>query len=226
MVIARTGLSQLATAISPRLLLPHTVHNSVEHANTSSATSNGDFQWQTFPICSVSHIQKLFANQLSAPTLHSTLNVCTPLKMAVSSQTEMNSQGTQIELRVDLVSKVRVILRPTVIRPVCPGIRPPSGTRDQFFFLLHGNYRQTFVYLLVRCACKSSRDRDHILMFHLRLVSLFVASYDSQDYDEEILTRAHTENVAKTKLFHLEPENTIQCSSIVGTFCLATFILL
>jgi hypothetical protein len=32
--------------------------------------------------------------------------------------------------------KVKVILRPTVSRPVHLGVRPPSGDRDQFFFLL------------------------------------------------------------------------------------------
>jgi hypothetical protein len=31
--------------------------------------------------------------------------------------------------------KVKVILRPTVSRPVFAGIRPPSETREQFFFL-------------------------------------------------------------------------------------------
>jgi hypothetical protein len=29
-------------------------------------------------------------------------------------------------------------------RPVCPGIRPPSGTHDQIFSLFRGNYSQTF----------------------------------------------------------------------------------
>jgi hypothetical protein len=30
----------------------------------------------------------------------------------------------------------QVILRPTVSQPVCPGVRPPSGTCNQFFFSL------------------------------------------------------------------------------------------
>jgi hypothetical protein len=32
--------------------------------------------------------------------------------------------------------KVKVTLRPTVSRPVRLGVRRPSGTRDQFFYLL------------------------------------------------------------------------------------------
>jgi hypothetical protein len=40
--------------------------------------------------------------------------------------------------------KVKVISRPTGRRPIYPGIRPPSGTCNQFFFLFHGNYLQTF----------------------------------------------------------------------------------
>jgi hypothetical protein len=36
--------------------------------------------------------------------------------------------------------KVKVILRLTVNRPVHPGVRPPPGTSDQFFFHFLGNY--------------------------------------------------------------------------------------
>jgi hypothetical protein len=42
---------------------------------------------------------------------------------------------------------VKVILRSTVSRPVCSGIRPPYGTRNQFFFLLHWNFLQKFAFL-------------------------------------------------------------------------------
>jgi hypothetical protein len=37
---------------------------------------------------------------------------------------------------------VAVNLRPTVSRPVCPGVRRPSGTCDQFFFLLEISFTQ------------------------------------------------------------------------------------
>jgi hypothetical protein len=38
-----------------------------------------------------------------------------------------------------------VNLRPTVSRPVCPGVRRPSGTRYQFFFLLEISFRQVIL---------------------------------------------------------------------------------
>jgi hypothetical protein len=38
--------------------------------------------------------------------------------------------------------EVEVNLRPTVSRPIYPGVRRPSGTRDQFFFLLEISFRQ------------------------------------------------------------------------------------
>jgi hypothetical protein len=41
-----------------------------------------------------------------------------------------------------MLFKVKVTLRPTVMRPVRLGVRRPSGTRDQFFFLLEILFRQ------------------------------------------------------------------------------------
>jgi hypothetical protein len=41
-------------------------------------------------------------------------------------------------------SQVKVILRPTVSRPVRPGVRHPSGTRDQFFPNLFDYFLDSF----------------------------------------------------------------------------------
>jgi hypothetical protein len=41
-------------------------------------------------------------------------------------------------------SEIKVILRPTVTRPVCPGIRPTSGIRDKIFLHFHWKWFQTF----------------------------------------------------------------------------------
>jgi hypothetical protein len=41
--------------------------------------------------------------------------------------------------------EVEVNLRPTVRRLVCPGVRHPSGTSDQFFFLLEVSFRHLWV---------------------------------------------------------------------------------
>jgi hypothetical protein len=45
--------------------------------------------------------------------------------------------------------EVEVNLRPTVSRPVCLGVRRPSGTRDQFLFPLEISFRQLRVCYFV-----------------------------------------------------------------------------
>jgi hypothetical protein len=52
--------------------------------------------------------------------------------------------GISFSTKATQIVNVEVILRPTVSRPFCPGIRPPSVTRDQFFFQFHGKYFQMF----------------------------------------------------------------------------------
>jgi hypothetical protein len=52
------------------------------------------------------------------------------------------------ELQVEVEVEVEVNLRPTVSRPVWLGVRHPSETRDQFFFLLEIYFRQLRVYYL------------------------------------------------------------------------------
>jgi hypothetical protein len=89
--------------------------------------------------------------------------------------------------------EVEVNLRPTVNRPVCPVVRRPSGTCDQFFFLFEISFRQLrlcyfvapsltrgrvcnlLVQLLLGLARavtlgpKSRRTHGHILLSHLRI---------------------------------------------------------
>jgi hypothetical protein len=48
-----------------------------------------------------------------------------------------------------LKTEVEVNLQPTVSRPVCLGVRCPSGTRVQFFFLLEISFRQLRVRYFV-----------------------------------------------------------------------------
>jgi hypothetical protein len=50
--------------------------------------------------------------------------------------------------------KVKVTLRPTISRPVRLGVRRPSGTRDQFFFLHEISFRQ----LLLFCSALSDES--------------------------------------------------------------------
>jgi hypothetical protein len=46
------------------------------------------------------------------------------------------SAVTAVQMLLSVCLEIEVTLRSTVSRPVSLGVRPPSGTRDQFFFLL------------------------------------------------------------------------------------------
>jgi hypothetical protein len=59
--------------------------------------------------------------------------------------------------------EVEVNLRPTVSRPVCFGVRRPSGTRDQFFFLLEISFRQLRVCYFIAPSLTRGRVRWHSL---------------------------------------------------------------
>jgi hypothetical protein len=53
--------------------------------------------------------------------------------------------------------EAEVNLQPTVSRPVCLGVWHPSGTRDQFFFLLEISFRQFRVCYFVALSLTRGR---------------------------------------------------------------------
>jgi hypothetical protein len=75
--------------------------------------------------------------QLYPPALGSLFIVC------YSSQGCDGGILSRLHTVSQMVSlKIKIILRKTISRPVCPGIRLLPDTRDQFFFHFHGNFVQ------------------------------------------------------------------------------------
>jgi hypothetical protein len=64
--------------------------------------------------------------------------------------------ATDLEKHIP-INEVEFNLRPTVSRPVCLGVRRPSGTHDQFFFLLEISFKQLRVCYFV--APSPTRER-------------------------------------------------------------------
>jgi hypothetical protein len=62
---------------------------------------------------------------------------------------------------------VEVTLRPTVSRQVSLGVRPPSATRDQFFFLLEIFFRQSWVWYFVAPSLTRGRVCNLLLLLVL-----------------------------------------------------------
>jgi hypothetical protein len=78
---------------------------------------------------------------------------------------------------------VKVILRPTVSRPVRLGARHPSGTRDQFFFLLEIFFRQLQVCYFVAPSLMRGRVCTWLLLLGLAsAVPLGSESRRTQDH--------------------------------------------
>jgi hypothetical protein len=79
--------------------------------------------------------------------------------------------------------KVKVTLRPTVSRPVCLGVRRPSGTLDQFSFLLEMFFRQLRVCCFVAPSLTRGRVCNLLLLLVLASgVPLWSESRGTQDH--------------------------------------------
>jgi hypothetical protein len=63
--------------------------------------------------------------------------------------------------------QVKVTLRPTVSRPVCLGVRSPSGTRDQFFFLVEIFFQTVTVCYFVAPSLMRGRVCNLLLLLVL-----------------------------------------------------------
>jgi hypothetical protein len=77
-----------------------------------------------------------------------------------------SKQSWHINLN-EKMAVVEVTLRPTVSRPVCPGVRRPSGTSDQFFFLLEIFFRQLRVCYFVTPSLTRGRVCNLLLLLVL-----------------------------------------------------------
>jgi hypothetical protein len=60
--------------------------------------------------------------------------------------------------------KIKDFSRPTISRPLCPIIRPPSGARDQLFFLVHGEFFRQLCFFLWVCNVRVLLDLPSLVI--------------------------------------------------------------
>jgi hypothetical protein len=110
----------------------------------------------------VPRLQHVLTNSIALDPLH--------LLTEILASTVDSQLWTELE--------VEVKLRPTVSRPVCLGVRHPSGTRDQFFFLLEIFFRQSRVCYLEAPSLTRGRGCNLLLL----LVLASAVPRDSRPY--------------------------------------------
>jgi hypothetical protein len=132
---------------------------------------------------------------------------------------------------LNLSLSLRLMLRPTVSRPVCLGIKHPSGTNGQIFITVRQlrvywwgapSYERTGLSFTIAAGPRQrshSRARvpwDSRPFYCLRFeTSLFVTSYDSQGYGGAIRPRLHTlESIACPPFI---TSRRTECKSLNGT---------
>jgi hypothetical protein len=99
--------------------------------------------------------------------------------------------------------EVEVNLWPTVSQPVCPSVRRPSGTRDQFFFFLEISFRQLQLCYFVAPSLTRGRVCNLLVKLLLGLArAVTLGSNSGQRSDPRCIAQAWT---AQKILFTIIP---------------------
>jgi hypothetical protein len=108
--------------------------NAITHFSCSSCRIARDWTWRML----VRKESKFFLyNFVLTRITDKTAKLLQVPKMFVGSKSKAIRQSVSllVSFPFTVAIAVAVNLRPTVSRPVCPSVRRPSGTCDQFFFL-------------------------------------------------------------------------------------------
>jgi hypothetical protein len=87
--------------------------------------------------------------------------------------------------RTTVISEARKSGRPTVSRPVCPGVRPPLGSVNNFSFSLKFSLDSCGVYYFVSPSLTRGRVCHLILL--LALASVILLGSESRGTQDDIL---------------------------------------
>jgi hypothetical protein len=130
--------------------------------------------------------------------------------------------------------ELEFVLRLTVSRPVHLGIEPPLGLMTRFylsFLFLFDNYfivvhrapsRMRGQVCSLQCnrwLVRSLTTNNHTLPSHLRLCSLFVASYDSQGFLSRLRLVLHD----RPNRVHPNPHMRMETDPVSKTLCSFVF---